>query len=60
MDALPDRPLVWTEARYRDLAQRVGAQVIGGYDPRTLGVQGTDFFDESHMRPEALVRLFKH
>ena len=54
-----DRPLVWTEERYRALAQRSGARVVGSYDPEKVGMQASDFFDESHLRPEALVRLFR-
>lgn len=45
------------EQRYRELAARVDARVMGGFDPGVTGMTGRDFFDQSHMRPEALARL---
>jgi hypothetical protein len=54
----PVNPLRVVEARYRDLASRTGASVVGSYDPAVTGMTADDFFDESHLRPGALVRLF--
>ena len=69
---VPFHPLVYAEfargahnatrdldAWYRELARRTGANVVGGYDPAVAGATEADFFDESHLRPEALVRLFR-
>jgi hypothetical protein len=53
----PDHPLERMEARYGDLARRTGVPIAGGYDPALTGTTGSDFFDESHLRPAALVRL---
>ena len=69
---VPFHPLVYAEfargahnatydldAWYRALARRTGANVVGGYDPAVAGATEADFFDELHLRPEALVRLFR-
>ena len=69
---VPSHPLVYAEfargahnatydldAWYRALARRTGANVVGGYDPAVAGATEADFFDELHLRPEALVRLFR-
>ena len=53
-------PLVDAAARAREIARRTGAHVVGDYDPSTASATAADFFDESHMRPEALARLFGH
>ena len=45
------------ERRVRTIAARAGARVVGSYDPRRAGVVTRDFFDEDHLRPEALARL---
>jgi hypothetical protein len=39
------------------MAVRAGARVVGSYDPRRAGVATREFFDEDHLRPEALGRL---
>jgi hypothetical protein len=39
------------------MAARTNVRVVGSYDPRTAGVETRDFFDEDHLRPEALARL---
>ena len=49
--------LAASERAYRALGARAGARVIGSYDPRAVGVETRDFFDEDHLRPEALARL---
>jgi hypothetical protein len=49
--------LAIAERAYRALGARTGARVIGSYDPRDAGVETRDFFDEDHLRPEALARL---
>ncbi|HEX9485310.1 MAG TPA: hypothetical protein VF929_12045 [Gemmatimonadaceae bacterium] len=49
--------IVEAEQRYRELAARVGARVIGGFNPAATGMTARDFFDQSHMRPESLARL---
>jgi hypothetical protein len=56
----PHNPLPDVESRYRDMARRTGAMVVGSYDPATAGATAVDFFDESHMRPDALTRLVRH
>ena len=45
------------ERRVRTIAARAGARVVGSYDPRRAGVITREFFDEDHLRPEALARL---
>jgi hypothetical protein len=54
---LPGYPLTSVERDLRAIAARTGVEVIGSYDPRRAGVVTRDFFDESHLRPEALARL---
>jgi hypothetical protein len=51
-DSLPSE-----ERRVRTIAARAGARVAGSYDPRLAGVTTREFFDEDHLRPEALARL---
>jgi hypothetical protein len=51
------RTIAEVERDLRAKAARAGAQVIGSYDPRVAGVTMSDFFDEDHLRPEALARL---
>ena len=55
----PLNPLVDAAARAREIARHTGASVVGDYDPNPASATAADFFDESHMRPEALVRLFR-
>jgi hypothetical protein len=45
------------ESELRVMAERQGARVVGGYDPRPLGIASRDFFDEDHLRPEPLSHL---
>jgi hypothetical protein len=47
------------ERRVRTIAARAGARVVGSYDPRRAGVVTRDFFDEDHLRPEALSRAME-
>ena len=54
---LPGRNVADVERDLRATAARAGAQVVGSYDPRVAGVTISDFFDEDHLRPEALARL---
>jgi hypothetical protein len=56
---LPGRTISDVERHLRTAAARAGAQVVGSYDPRVAGVTIADFFDEDHLRPEALARLVK-
>ena len=49
--------LAKVEREVRAMAARVGAQVVGSYDPRRAGVATREFFDEDHLRPEALARI---
>jgi hypothetical protein len=53
----PGRNIAAVERDLRLTAARAGAQVIGSYDPRVAGMAMSDFFDEDHLRPEALERL---
>ena len=53
-------PLVDAAARAREMARRTGASVVGDYDPALASATAADFLDESHMRPDALARLFGH
>ena len=57
---LPGRTIADVERDLRASAARAGAQVVGSYDPRVAGVTMRDFFDEDHLRPEALARLVAH
>jgi hypothetical protein len=54
---LPGYPLTSVERDLRAIATRTGVKVVGSYDPRRAGVVTRDFFDESHLRPEALGRV---
>jgi hypothetical protein len=54
---LPGAPVTSVERDLRAMAARTGAQVAGTYDPRRAGVVTRDFFDGTHLRPEALARL---
>jgi hypothetical protein len=45
------------ERRVRTIAARAGARVVGSYDPRRAGVVTREFFDEDHLRPDALARI---
>jgi hypothetical protein len=49
--------LALAERGVRALAARTGALVAGSYDPRAAGVTTREFFDEDHLRPDALARL---
>lgn len=55
---LPGYPLTSVERDVRAMAARTGADVVGSYDPRPLGMTTIEFFDETHLRPEPLARLF--
>jgi hypothetical protein len=49
--------LAMVEREVRAMAVRAGARVVGSYDPRRAGVATREFFDEDHLRPEALGRI---
>ena len=49
--------LAVVERDVRAMAARTGARVAGSYDPRRAGVATREFFDEDHLRPDALARL---
>jgi hypothetical protein len=49
--------LAASERTLRAMAARANVRVVGSYDPRAAGVETRDFFDEDHLRPEALARL---
>jgi hypothetical protein len=49
--------LAASERALRAMAARANVRVVGSYDPRAAGVETRDFFDEDHLRPEALARL---
>ena len=51
------RTIADVERHLRATSTRAGALVVGSYDPRVAGVGMSDFFDEDHLRPEALARL---
>jgi hypothetical protein len=54
---LPGGTFADVERDLRASVARAGGQVVGSYDPRVVGVTMRDFFDEDHLRPEALARL---
>ncbi|MDB4881891.1 MAG: hypothetical protein JWL95_657 [Gemmatimonadetes bacterium] len=54
---LPGYSVIAVERDLRALAERNGAEIVGSYDPRVVGMTTLDFFDEDHLRPEALARL---
>jgi hypothetical protein len=54
---LPGGTIADVERDLRASVARAGGQVVGSYDPRVAGVTMRDFFDEDHLRPEALARL---
>jgi hypothetical protein len=47
------------ESYFRALAAREGLDVAGSYDPSSGGFSNGDFYDGSHLREEALERLFR-
>jgi hypothetical protein len=49
--------LAAAERAVRAMAARTNVRVSGSWDPRAAGVETRDFFDEDHLRPEALARL---
>jgi hypothetical protein len=49
--------LAMVEREVRAMARRTAARVSGSYDPRRAGVATREFFDEDHLRPEALARI---
>jgi hypothetical protein len=49
--------LAMVERDVRAMAARTGARVAGSYDPRRAGVATREFFDEDHLRPDALARV---
>lgn len=49
--------LMDAEAVYRDIGQRLGIDMIGGYDPRPFGLSEQDFLDDLHPRRDAFVKL---
>jgi hypothetical protein len=49
--------LAASERALRAMAARTNVRVVGSYDPRAAGVETRDFFDEDHLRPEALAKL---
>lgn len=51
------RTIMDVEREVRAMSARMGVEVRGSYDPRVVGVTTSDFFDESHLRPEPLARL---
>jgi hypothetical protein len=55
--AMSGDSLALAERGVRALAARTGALVAGSYDPRAAGVTTREFFDEDHLRPDALARL---
>ena len=57
---LPGTTIADVERDLRAAAARAGVPVVGSYDPRLAGVTMDDFFDEDHLRPEALARLAAH
>ena len=54
---LPGRTVVDVERELRAMAARDDVPVVGSFNPRVVGVTTADFFDESHLRPEALARV---
>ncbi|MEO6525224.1 MAG: hypothetical protein ABIP93_01230 [Gemmatimonadaceae bacterium] len=54
---LPGHSVAAVEADLRAMSARSGASLLGSYDPKPSGMTTRDFFDESHLRPEALARL---
>ena len=54
---LPGRTIADVEREVRAMGARTGIEMVGSYDPRAVGMTTRDFFDESHLRPEALARL---
>ncbi len=41
-----------------EYAQKENIPVIGSYDPFKLGLEGTDFFDGLHVKPEGIAKFF--
>jgi hypothetical protein len=51
--------LVTIEHYYRQLAQRANVEIRGSYDPAACGLQESDFYDQEHLRTDAVERIFK-
>lgn len=49
--------LAEVEAMVRGIAARHGLAVVGGYDPRPMGLTHQDFFDDTHVATATLAKL---
>ena len=47
------------EARFRDLAERMGITVLGGYDSRVVGCATSEFYDGIHPRPSCMAKVLE-
>jgi hypothetical protein len=54
----PNRVVVDIQAYFIALAQKHGFDVIGSYDPAEAGVTEADFYDLTHITPDAILRIF--
>lgn len=60
MRCMPERvceAMAAVDRAIRGLAADLGAEVIGGYDPRPFGLVAADFYDEMHLARGAYPRL---
>jgi len=53
----PNNHLKEVEARLVEFAKRVGAPVLGSYDPAKAGVNEAQFVDGDHLREEGLAKV---
>ncbi|MEW5940795.1 MAG: hypothetical protein AB1750_14090 [Chloroflexota bacterium] len=54
----PNRVVVDIQRYFIELAQSYGFTVIGSFNPADLGVTEADFYDVTHITPEATHRIF--
>jgi hypothetical protein len=54
----PNRVVADIQGYFIELAQFHGFAVIGSYNPSDLGVTGADFYDPTHITPDATHRIF--
>lgn len=44
---------------YEDVAHRYGFRIVGSYNPADLNVDGSVYYDATHITPEALAGIFR-
>lgn len=53
-----DRKFLEIESKFRKIAESVGAEVIGSYDPFKAGCSSEDFYDGMHPKDKCIDKIF--